>query len=258
MTLDLVIDPGWALGLVLAQVRVAMFTVAAPQLGAAITTPGRMAFVLAGGFAMSSPVSMGSTGELLAHAVVNAAVGAMLGFVVGLLFHLFAVAGSLADLSAATSVAAVLDPTRGEQGAVFSRIFQITGLTLFHVAGGMALLVSTLAWSVQAVPLDGRLQVQAGVATVVLELIGTMMVSGFELAVPIVAALFLIELTLGLAARFAPTANVFLLGMPVKVGVAMLVSLTALAMFPQFVAGVIDTSRDAVVDVLNGVGMPVG
>ena len=257
MSLDIVVDPGWALGLLLAQVRVAMFTVAAPQLGAAITTPGRMAFVLAGGVAMSSPVALGSTGELLAHAVVNAAVGAMLGFVVGLLFHLFAVAGAMADLSAATSVASVVDPTRGEQGAVFSRIFQITGLTLFHVAGGMALLVSTLAWSVQAVPLDGRLQLDPGVATVVLELVGTLMVSGFELAVPILAALFLIELTLGLASRFAPTANVFLLGMPVKVGVAMLVSLTALAMFPQFVAGVIDTSREAVVDVLNGVGVPV-
>lgn len=257
MNLDLAIDPSWAIGLLLAQIRVAMFTVAAPQLGAAITSPGRMAFVIATGFAMTGPVTATTTADLIAFAVVNAAVGIVLGFVVGLLFHLFAVAGALADLSAATSIASVLDPTRGEQGAVFSRLFQVTGLTLFHVAGGMALLVSSLAWSVRAVPLDGQLDLDPGIGSIVLELVGTLMVAGFELAVPIVAALFLIELTLGLAARFAPTANVFLLGMPVKVGVAMLVSLTALAMFPQFVAGMIDSSRDAVVDVLNGMGVPV-
>ena len=43
----------------------------------------------------------------------------------GLLFHAFAIAGGLTDLSAATSIAAVVDPTRGEQGAVFNRLFSI-------------------------------------------------------------------------------------------------------------------------------------
>lgn len=257
MNLDLAIDPGWAMGLLLAQLRIAAFTLAAPQLGRAVPTPGRLAFVLAMGLALTSPVDVSSVPQLIGFGVVNAAIGALLGYVVGVLFHLFAIAGSMADLSAATSIASVLDPTRGEQGAVFSRIFQITGLTLFHVAGGLTLLVSTLGWSIRAVPLDGQMRLSSGLATLVMELVGTLMISGFELAVPIVAALFMIELTLGLASRFAPTANVFMLGMPVKVGVAMLVSLTSLAMFPQFVTALVDSTRDTVVDVLNGVGVPV-
>lgn len=256
MNLDFVIDPGWAYGLLLAQVRCATFVVASPQLGSALPGPGRMAFVIAMGFALARPVAVDTMGALVGFAVVNAAVGAILGYMAGLLFHVFAIAGSLVDLSAATSIASVLDPTRGEQGAVFSRMFQIAGLTLFHIGGGLTLLVTGLAWSARAVPLDGALDLSPGLATVALELIGTVMVAGFELAAPVVAALFLIELVLGLASRFAPTANVFMLGMPVKVGVALVVSITCFGLFPQFTTALTDSTRDTIVDVLNGVGVP--
>lgn len=257
MNLDLAIDPGWAVGLFLAQLRAATFVLAAAPMGQAVPAPGRMAFVIGVGFAFAQPVAVPDMGALLGWGLVNAGLGAILGYLAGMLFHLFAVAGSLADLSAATSIASVIDPTRGEQGAVFSRFFQMAGLTLFHVAGGLTLLVTALGWSVRAVPLDGSLRLDPGLGTIAIELLGRLMVAGFELAVPIMAALFMIELVLGVATRFAPTANVFILGLPVKVGAAMVVSLVSIALFPQFTTGLIDTSRDTVVDLLNGVGVPV-
>lgn len=257
MNLAFDVDPAWAIGLFLAQLRVAMFTVAAAPLGAAVPGPGRIAFIVAIGFGLTHPVEAPTVGALLGYAVVNAALGAILGYLAGLLFHLFAVAGSIADMTAATSIASVIDPTRGEQGAVFARFFQVAGLTLFHVAGGLTLLVTALGWSVRAVPLDGAMRLSPGVGSLAIEGVGTLMVAGFELAIPIVAALFMIELVLGLAARFAPTANVFILGLPIKVGVAMVVSVVSIAMFPQFMTGLVDTSRDTVIDLLNGIGVPV-
>lgn len=252
MNLDLVIDPGWGVGLLLAQLRVAAFVVAAPQLGSAVPGPGRLAFVLACGVALTRPVdSMLALPEIVALGVVNAVVGGILGFLVGVLFNLFTIGGSLIDVTAATSIATVFDPTRGDQGAVFSRLFHMAGLTLFHVAGGLALLVSTLFWSVAAVPLDGQVHLRPGIAEIVLELVGTLMVAGFELALPVLAALFLVELVLGLASRFAPTANVFLLGMPAKILVALVVAIASIGMFPSFHQGMLDITRDTVVDVLN-------
>lgn len=252
MNLDLAIDPGWAVGLLLAQVRVAAFVVTAPQLGSAVPGPGRLAFVVAMSLALTSPVAqVPDVPGLIALGVVNAVVGGALGFVVGVTFQLFAVAGSLIDVTAATSIATVFDPTRGEQGAVFARLFSIAGLTLFHVAGGLALLVGTLGWSLRAVPLDGALELQPGMSTIVLDLVQMLMVAGFELALPVLGALFLIEVVLGIASRFAPTANVFLLGMPAKVGVAMVVSVTSVALFPAFMTGLLDTTERAVFDMLD-------
>jgi flagellar biosynthetic protein FliR len=253
VNLDFVLDPGLGIGLLLAQIRVVAFMIAAPQLGSAVPGPGRLAFGVSMGFAFASPVTTSlATPQLIAHGLVNAIVGATLGFLVGVLFQLFAIAGSLIDTTSGFSVATVIDPTRnGEQGAVLSRMFQVAGLTLFHVGGGLALLVSVLAWSIDAVPLDGQVRLSGALVEALLELTSLLVVSGFELAMPVMAALFLVEVVLGLASRFAPTANVFLLGMPVKVMIAMLFGSASVVLFPTFLDGMLDVTRDTMVDVIN-------
>ena len=44
-----------------------------------------------------------------------------------------------------------------------------------------------------------------------------MLVAAVEMAMPALAALFVAEVVLGIASRFAPQANIFLLGLPAKV-----------------------------------------
>ena len=63
-------------------------------------------------------------------------------------------------------------------------------------------------------------------------------------------------MVLGLAARFAPTANVFLLGLPAKVCLALAMSGMSVALFPEAITGLMDVSRQTAVEVLNGVGVP--
>lgn len=254
-SLDLAVDPGWAIGLFLAQLRVAAFVMAAPSLAMAVPRPARLAFALAVGTALSSTVEVPAVPELVAHAVVNVGVGALLGWLVGIVFHTFASAGGIVDISASTSIAAVIDPSRGEQGALFNRLFQMVGLTAFHVSGGLTLLVSMLGWSTRAVPLDGRMDPDPGLADLAVRELGTMMVLAVELAAPVVAALFIVELVFGLAARFAPTANVFMLSLPVRVGLAMMLSLTCFAMFPAFTDAMLLHTRQTAIDVLNGIGV---
>jgi len=66
-----------------------------------------------------------------------------------------------------------------------------------------------------------------------------MMLAAVELAFPAVAALFLVELALGLANRMVPHMNAFLVGMPAKILVSLLVvSVVALAI-PSLMDGVI-------------------
>jgi flagellar biosynthetic protein FliR len=50
----------------------------------------------------------------------------------------------------------------------------------------------------------------------------TFIVSGIQLALPVMTALLLADLTLGLLARVAPQVQVYFLGLPVKVAVSLL------------------------------------
>jgi flagellar biosynthetic protein FliR len=57
--------------------------------------------------------------------------------------------------------------------------------------------------------------------------------AGIHMAMPVIAALVLTDLTLGLLARVAPQVQVYFLGLPVKVVVAMLaMGMTFAAIFP--------------------------
>lgn len=238
--LSLSLDPAWGAGLVLSITRVGAFAVASPMLAKAVPLPGRLAVVLALGLFLASPTAGALTvAALIGAGVVNAVVGAVLGYLTGVLFHVFAVAGGVIDIVSGLSVAQVIDPTRGEQGALFSRLFNLTALAMFFVVGGLELLVRGLAMSVEVVALDGGLAGSPALLDIATRHTSRLLVVGAELALPVVSALFLTEVVLGLASRFAPQANIFLLGLPAKLLIALSMVTVALLLFPEAMDGLL-------------------
>ena len=253
--LDLNIDTGFATGLVLALTRVAAFTVASPVISKAIPTLGRMAFTIAVGFFLTEPVDTPENILLLVGlVVVNAVIGVVLGFLTGVVFQLFAVAGSLIDLSSGLSLAALYDPSQGQSSAVFSRLFNILALTIFVLVGGLHLLVRGLALSIEAVPLDGSVVASSGLVDLTLSLIAKMTIAAIEVSLPVLAALVLAELVLGLAGRFAPQANVMLLGIPAKLLLTVSLLSVTFLLFPESMSAVTAGVRDTFSDGLAALG----
>jgi len=62
---------------------------------------------------------------------------------------------------------------------------------------------------------------------------------GLRLAIPLVGALLLAEIALGLLARAVPQMNVFLVGMPARIGLGLLVFLGALPLIVVFMGEVL-------------------
>jgi flagellar biosynthesis protein FliR len=256
---ELPVDVGWAVGLILGIIRVGAFAVASPIIGRAVPMPARVAFTFAVGLAVSQPVAgVVETGDLLTAGAVNALVGAAMGYVSGLIFHLFASAGGMLDLVSGLAVSSVFDPMQGDQGGVFSRMFHLTAITMFLVGGGMLLLVGGLVGSTRVLPLDAPLAPRPGLAGLVVELTSDLVRTGLELALPVMGVLFMLELALGLASRFAPQANVFLLGLPAKILAAITVIGSSWVLFPDAVAGAERTVARSLDAVLRGLGAGAG
>lgn len=253
--MELALAPAAVTGLLLAIVRVGAFVVASPLIPPSIPWAGRLGLIVAVGYALGEPVSpVPDILPLIGHGVVNVAIGALLGYATGVLFQLFSVAGGLLDMQSGLAAGAILDPATGSQASVYNRLFTQAGLALLVVAGGWVLLVRGLATSVDVVALDGTFSAHGAIATDLIAVTGRMLLLGLELALPVTAALFLVEITLGLASRFAPQANVFLLGLPLKVFVALSAVGAAVVAFPSVIADLLLAIEDTFVDVLRAMG----
>ena len=254
--MDFVIDAGLVTGLLLASIRVGAFVLASPMFGRGIPAVGRVALVTILGFAFAQPVEGPlDVGRMIVLSATNAAIGITLGVLTGLIFYLFSVAGGLIDFTSSLSVAQVFDPISQSQNPVFGRFFNLGAITLFLVIGGDRLLVAGLGTSFEAVGVAGSIQASSGLGVMALELLSRLMIAAIELAMPALAALFMVEVVLGIASRFAPQANVFLIGLPAKV-IAALASVGAVvALVPETMDGVMNIVQETFRDALTGLGL---
>jgi len=246
------LDAAWVTGLLLAIVRLAAFVVASPIFSQVIPVAGRLAFVISLGLFFTAPVAITDFGSLMVAAFANVMVGLVLGFVTGLIFHLFTIGGSLIDDFSGLRVGAIVDPISGAQSAVFSRAFGMTALVLFLVIGGHRMMIQGLAVTFEAIPLDGSVDLAPGLADAAVALVSRMLVAAVELAMPALAALFVAEVVLGIASRFAPQANVFLLGLPAKVITALASVWLVLLLMPETLSGSMQIIEDTFGDVIRG------
>ncbi len=249
----LTLEPAVLAGFVLAITRVAAFVVISPLLPRSIPATGRLAFTLAVGLFLAEPATEAVTLQgLLGAALVNAVVGGALGYLTGIAFHLFAVAGGLIDLTSGLSIASLYDPSTNAPAAVFSRIFSLTAAAAFLVLDGLQVIVRGLALSVRAIPLTGSLQPDDDLATAAVEAVGRLMVHGLEIALPVVGVLFIVEVVLGLFTRLAPQANILVLGLSAKMLVTLWIVGASLLLFPEALDGVSGLVDEAFRDTLMG------
>ena len=85
--------------------------------------------------------------------VLELLVGAVLGFLVFIVFSAVQSAGSLIDLFGGFTLAQAFDPQSMINGAQFTRLFQMTALALMFACGGYQLLIGGLTRSFDAFPL---------------------------------------------------------------------------------------------------------
>jgi flagellar biosynthesis protein FliR len=242
-TLTISLDPAQGAGLVLAIVRVTAFVIASLPFGQILPAAGRLSIALALGMFLAEPYEGSlAPAALLGAGVVNAAVGATLGWFTSVIFQVFFTAGAVLDIISGLFAAVLFDPAMSDRAGVYARLFNMTALALFYVVGGLELLVRGLGFSFDVIALDGGLAVDpAALASSATQLLGRVMVVGLELVLPVAAALFLTEVVLGLASRFSPQTNIFLLGLPAKLLISLTMVSTSLLLFPEAMSGVMDT-----------------
>ncbi|MEI8131671.1 MAG: flagellar biosynthetic protein FliR [Leptolinea sp.] len=144
-------------------------------------------------------------------------IGFMAGFAAALTFGAFQMAGKLIDMSSGFGAGQVFNPALSEAGGTLDQFFVLVVMLYFLLTNGHHIFLMGLKDTFILLPLNQPLPELNPEAF--LRLSSGLITSGVQIALPVVGALFLTDLTLGLLSKVAPQIQVFFLGLPIKVWV---------------------------------------
>ena len=220
------IDQGWLVQVCLASIRIGMLFILTPIFSnmRGVTT-ARVLLVLALSVALAAnlaPAPRGldlEYGPLLAAGAAEVVTGGVLAFGLFAAFSAFSVAGKILDIQSGFSIGSVYDPVTGGGAPVFTTVLNLAAVALFFALDGHHALVRGIAYSLHEVPPGTGLA--AFDADAVVRQFGVMFTLGVAMAGPVMFGLFLAEIALAVISRSLPQMNVFVVGVPVKIVVAL-------------------------------------
>lgn len=235
---------------VLALARTSAWVTASPLFSTSgLAGVGRLAFAIAlAMFAVpvSADVPPAPPGllDFIIVAVGQVALGVLLGWVTGLALAIFQSAGSMIDLTSGFSVSTILDPANGAQTSIMARLFGLAFTALFFATGAHLMVVGGFVRSFQAVPVTTLPLLGTESVAMASTALADLLLAALEIAAPTVGALLLAEVALAFAARFAPQANIFMIGLPLKLGIALVVGGASLVFLPTYAQTVVERIVD--------------
>lgn len=257
--------------------KVAIFTLILGRVGALVATapllriataPVRVRVFLAIALTMlvmplyshlsyTSPWNLFAFGSLLMNEIL---VGLLLGLGMQILLSGVQVAGQIVAHLSGMSLAEISSPTFEGSASVFTEVFHYVTMAVFVALGGHRMVVGGLLDTFHWAP-PGRCQLGDSFAEVMVGILQQSFQLGVRAAAPIMVALLLSTLLLGLISRTLPQINILAVGFGLNslltVG-AMLVSVGAVAwVFQEPIAGALQLLQEVVEPISPTVSPPL-
>jgi flagellar biosynthetic protein FliR len=166
----------------------------------------------------------------LAMLAQQAFIGIAMGFMMRLMFAAIDVAGEMIGLQMGLSFAVFFSPQTGGQTSVVTDFLGLLTLLIFLALDGHLMLINVLVSSFEWLPVGGS-AARPGAWSLIVRHGSVMFASGLLLALPMVAALLITNIALGVLTRAAPQLNLFAVGFPVTLSIGFTVLLLSLSTF---------------------------
>ena len=241
--LDLALGQSVLVGFMLALARTAGFVLTAPPFNTrAVPARIRSGVAIALALPLTSFTSVDappltSPDLLLGRILIHVLTGVTLGALVQLAVAAVQMLGDLIDVVGGFTMTLGMDPLLLVQTSVMGRLHQLVAVTLLFVGDGHVLVIQGLSRSIQIDPVPSP--DLATFARVLVDDVGGMFLAAVQVAAPVIGALFVADVALGLLTRAAPALNAFALAFPLKVLLSLLLVGLVLLQVPSLLTRLI-------------------
>lgn len=172
--------------------------------------------------AISSPAMPSDVFALALLLLREMAIGLLLGFVTQVIFSAVEFSGQIIGMQMGFTISQIMDPTRGTQTQVMSVVQTLLASLLFFSLNIHHMFLSTIVDSFRVIPL-GALILNAEIINFIIKLTADVLIIGVRLAAPVMVSLLLTSVALGIMARAFPQMNIFMISMPLNIGIGFMV-----------------------------------
>lgn len=188
---------------------------------------------------MSEPaaVVVGLLGEVL--------VGAALGLMVRAVFAGIELSGTLMGFNMGFGIVSAIDPQNNAQVSLVGQLQMLFAFLLFLATNAHHEFLRLVGHSFKSLPLLGA-GLSSGIAGDLVQAGGEIFRLGLKLSAPVVAAIFLANVVLGVVARTVPQINLLIVGFPITIALGLVVLGATLPFFgPVVEAALMGALRDS-------------
>lgn len=157
-------------------------------------------------------------------------VGMLFGFIIYLILSIFYLAGQLIDYQIGFSMVSVLDPLSNIQVPITGNLYYFMVLTIFLLINGHHKIIQALFYSYEVLPI-GEVILNNELIGYYIIILTNMFTIAIKIASPIIGAILILDVALGILARTAPQMNMFVIGLPLKLIIGLMCLIVVVPLF---------------------------
>lgn len=158
------------------------------------------------------------------------AIGLLLALITQTVFAAVEFSGQIIGMQIGFTMSQILDPTRGSQIQIMSLMQTLLATLIFFSMNIHHLFITTIVDSFKIIPI-GAMRLNADIISFLVQRTSDVFVIGVRLAAPVMVSLLLTSVALGIMARAFPQMNIFMVSMPLNIGIGFLVLGSTLTIF---------------------------
>lgn len=164
-------------------------------------------------------------------------VGFVIGFITSLTFSAIWTAGQILDTQIGFGIVNTIDPQNNIQVPLMANFHNLLAILLFFTLDGHHKLIQVIFNSYDIVPL-GAGAITKNLSMGMVKLFTDSFLLSVKITIPVIAASFLSEIAFGILARAVPQINVFIVQIPFRIFIGLVVLLVIIPFFIKGLNGI--------------------
>lgn len=179
-------------------------------------------------------------------------VGLILGFSVYLIFATLYLAGQLVDFQIGFSMVSVFDPLTQIQVPITGNLYYFLVSAIMVATNAHHTIFRALFYSYKALPIGASNVLSSELMSTLMKIITSYFIISVKIALPVIGAILVLDVALGLLARTAPQINIFSVGVPIKMIVGLIIIFVTSDMFIPISQNLFQEIYGNIFDIIKG------